>query len=329
MGASPAVRQSRIRCACLEGPGAVADVVCVASFNADLVSRVARPVARGETLLASGFEILPGGKGSNAAIACARQGARVAVLARLGDDDFGRMALALWAREGIDASAVEVASGERSGVAQIWVYDDGDNSIAVAPGAGASLGERQARAAAALLRGAKVVMASCEVPLAATQTAFEIAREGGATTLLNPAPARPLPAQLLRATDLLTPNEGELHALAGTTDTAAAAARLLDQGPRALLVTLGAGGCALFERGHTLRHLAGHAMKVVDTIGAGDTFTGALAAALARGEALEDAARWANAAGALSVTGSGAIGGMPTREAVAALLAAAPRQTST
>ena len=116
-----------------------ADVVCVASWNADLVCRVPRPPVRGETLLASAFDTLPGGKGSNAAIACARQGARVALIARIGDDDFGRMALQLWAAEGIDARAVEVAVGEASGVAQIWVYDDGDNSIAVAPGAGAGL----------------------------------------------------------------------------------------------------------------------------------------------------------------------------------------------
>jgi ribokinase len=298
-----------------------ADVVCIASFNADLVSRVARPVARGETVLARGFEIQPGGKGSNAAIACARQGARVAVLARLGDDDFGRMALALWAREGIDAAAVEQAPGERSGVAQIWVYDDGDNSIAVAPGAGAALGAGHAQAASALLRGAKIVMASCEVPFAATQAAFEIARAGGALTLLNPAPARPLPAGLVRATDLLTPNEGELRALAGIDDIEAAAAALLGRGPQAVVVTLGAQGCALFERGRAPRRWHGHAVTVADTIGAGDTFTGALAAALARGERVDEAARWANAAAAVSVTGNGAIGGMPTREAVAALLA--------
>lgn len=300
------------------------EVVCIASFNADLVSRVARPPARGETLPASGFDIRPGGKGSNAAIACARQGARTAVLARVGDDDFGRMALALWAREGVDVRAVEVAAGERSGVAQIWVYDDGDNSIAVAPGAGAALGARQVRDAEALLRGAKVVMASCEVPLAATQSAFEIAREGGAVTLLNPAPARPLPAALLQATDLLTPNEGELQSIAESHDTDAAARALLAQGLRAVLATLGAAGCALFVRDRAAQRIAGHAMTVADTIGAGDTFTGALAAALARGEPLEVAARWANAAAALSVTGQGAIGGMPTRDAVAALLAAAP-----
>ena len=297
------------------------DVVCIASFNADLISRVAQPVARGQTVLASGFDIQPGGKGSNAAIACARQGARTAVIARLGDDDFGRMALALWAREGIDASAVEIAPGERSGVAQIWVYDDGDNSIAVAPGAGARLGARHAQDAAALLRGAKVVMASCEVPFEATQAAFAIAREAGATTLLNPAPARPLPDALLALTDVLTPNEGELQALAGVADIDAAARTLLARGPRVVLATLGVRGCALFERGASApTMLSGHAMTVADTIGAGDTFTGALAAALARGEPLAEAARWANAAAALSVTGRGAIGGMPARAAVEALL---------
>jgi ribokinase len=306
-----------------------ADVVCIASFNADLVSRVARPPARGETLLASGFDVQPGGKGSNAAVACARQGARVAVLARLGDDEFGRMALALWAGEGIDARAVEVAAGERSGVAQIWVYDDGDNSIAVAPGAGAALDARHARDAQGLLSGAKVVMASCEVPFAATQAAFEIAHTHGVLTLLNPAPARPLPRSLLRVTDLLTPNQTELQALTGVADVDAAAQALLAQGPRAVVATLGAAGCRVIERDAAPVRWPGHTMTVADTIGAGDTFTGALAAALARGESLPAAARWANAAAALSVQGQGAIGGMPTREAVAALLEAPPSETST
>ena len=182
------------------------DVICLASWNADLVSRVPRPMARGETLMASGFSIGPGGKGSNAAIACARQGDQVALIARIGNDDFGRMALDLWAREGIDASMVEVVNGEPSGVAQILVYDDGDNSIAVAPGAGAGLGARHADAAAAALGRARVVMASCEVPLAATHAAFAHARRGGALTLLNPAPAQLLPDALLALCDLLTPN---------------------------------------------------------------------------------------------------------------------------
>jgi ribokinase len=304
----------------------VVDVVCIASFNADLVSRVPRPVARGETVLAQRFEVLPGGKGSNAAVACARQGARVAVLARIGNDDFGRMALELWAREGIETGAVDVAGSERSGVAQIWVYDDGDNSIAVAPGAGEGLAEPHVQAAEPRLSAARVVMASCEVPLVATEAAFGLARAAGATTLLNPAPARPLPATLWSLIDVLTPNVSELHALAGTTegddDIAAAAEALLARGPRAVLVTLGGQGCALFRAGQAPRAWPGHAVQVADTIGAGDTFTGALAAALARGEPLEQAARWANAAAALSVTGGGAIGGMPGLDAVDALLRA-------
>jgi len=303
---------------------AAADVVCVASWNADLVSQVARPLARGETLMASAFSISPGGKGSNAAVAAARQGARVALIARIGDDDFGRMGLDLWRAEGIATGHVEQAPGERSGVAQILVYDDGDNSIAVHPGAGAGLGARHALAAQALLAGCRVVMASCEVPLEATADAFRLGRQGGALTLLNPAPARPLPQELLALVDVLTPNESELAALAGPAHGAsedAAARHLLAGGTGAVLVTRGAAGCRLYRPGQAPVALAGRRMPVRDTIGAGDTFTGALAAALARGLALEGAMQWANAAAALSVTRAGATGGMPSQAEVAALLA--------
>lgn len=299
------------------------DVVCLASWNADLVSRVPRPVARGETLLASGFEISPGGKGSNAAVAAARQGARVAVVARVGNDEFGRMALALWRAEGVATEHVECVDGERSGVAQIHVFDDGDNAIAVFPGAGAGLGAGHARAARDTIAGARVLMAPCEVPMAALVEAFAIARDGGAITVLNPAPACPLPDTLLPLIDVLTPNESELRVLAGRgpdapTDDAAQA--LLARGAKAVLVTLGAHGCRLYRPDAPPAALAGRPMAVVDTIGAGDTFTGALAAALARGTPLPEAMHWANAAAALSVAGRGAIAGMPTREDVARLL---------
>jgi ribokinase len=300
-----------------------AEVVCLASFNADLTVRVPRPLARGETLMASGFSIGPGGKGSNAAVACARQGARVAVIARLGRDDFARLALDLWAREGIDTRAVLQADGEPTGVAQICVYDDGDNSIAVAAGAGAGLDATHARAAAALIGAAKVVMAPNEVPFAATAEAFAIARAAGVTTLLNPAPARELPAGMLALCDIVTPNETELRALAGLGAEAsleAAAAVLLGQGVGAVVATLGAAGCVVFRQGKAARAITGHTMPVVDTVGAGDTFTGALAAALARGVALDDALPHANAAAALSVTGRGAIAGMPDAAATARFL---------
>jgi ribokinase len=304
-----------------------AEVICLASWNADLVSHLARAPARGETVMAHGFEVSPGGKGSNAAVACARQGARVALLARIGADDFGRMALALWAREGIDASRVEQVDGEPSGVAQIFVFDDGDNAIAVAPGANAGLGARHVDAAAAVLRGARVVMASCEVPLAATQAAFAIARAAGVITLLNPAPALSLPDGLVSLTDVLTPNEAELRTLASAANAPTgqsvddAAQALLARGARAVVVTLGAAGCRLHRRTAAPHAVAGlRAGDVVDTIGAGDTFNGALAAALARGEVLETAVAWANAAAAVSVTGRGALGGMPDRARVARLL---------
>ncbi len=302
----------------------MADVVCIASWNADLVSRVPRPIARGETLKSSHFEITPGGKGSNAAIAAARQGARVSLIARIGKDDFGRMGLELWRAEGVATDHVEAAEGETSGVAQIMVYDDGDNSIAVYPGASAGLGARHAEAARETLASCRVVMASCEVPLAATMTAFRIARAAGAATVFNPAPAQPLPDELLGLTDVLTPNEIEaplLAALSATASVDAAAQALLARGVKAVLVTLGAAGCVLYRDAQAPQGLIGRRMAVADTIGAGDTFTGALAAAMARGVPLPEAMRWANAAAALSVTGRGAIGGMPTRDQVRALLA--------
>lgn len=275
-------------------------MVCVGSWNVDFLVRVPRPIERGETLQGRGFQVLPGGKGSNAAIACARQGARVVLFARVGDDDYGRMALDLWKRESIDTRHVQVAKGEPSGAAQILVYDDGDNSIAVAPGANAGLRVEE-------LPQTRIVLSNCEVPLAATQAAFQLARKAGATTILNPSPVRQLPDELLALCDVLVVNEVERKSI-----------------PRefrgALVVTRGATGCALFRSGTPALELPGHAVKVVDTVGAGDTFAGALAAALARGEALERAMAWANAAAALSVTGQGAIGGMPPLRAVETML---------
>ena len=168
------------------------DVVCVASWNVDLIAHIPQPLERGQTRMAQAFERLPGGKGSNAAIAAARQGAQVGLIARIGGDDFGQMGLDLWAREGMDSQHVVRGAGETNGTALILVYADGDNSIAVYPGAGAGLNASHVQAASDLLAHARVVMASCEVPVAATQTAFETARTHGVLTLLNPAPAMPV-----------------------------------------------------------------------------------------------------------------------------------------
>ena len=295
------------------------DVVCIASWNVDLIVNLDRPPVRGETLMAGAFDMLPGGKGSNAAVACARQGARTAVVSRIGQDGFGDMALQLWSQEGIDTTHIVRAAGERSGVAQIWVYADGDNSIAVAPGAGLGLGAAHIEAAREQIARAKVVMASNEVPHEATQAAFAIARHYGVTTVLNPAPAKNLPAALLSLCDVLTPNETEARVLAGLALDAPiheAVVALQQLGAPRIVVTMGRQGCMYYQGDMAGVHVPGWPVDdVLDTVGAGDTFTGVLAAALARGEELSRAVEWANAAAALSVRGRGAIGGMPTHAA--------------
>ena len=296
------------------------DVVCVASWNVDLIAHIPQPLERGQTRMANAFERLPGGKGSNAAIAAARQGTQVGLIARIGDDDFGQMGLDLWAHEGIDSQHVVRGAGETNGTALILVYEDGDNSIAVYPGAGAGLSATQVQSASGMLANARVVMASCEVPLAATQRAFEIARAHGVLTLLNPAPAMPLPDGLWPLIDVLTPNEGELLMLTGSADIDTAAHQLLQRGVGAVVVTLGERGCILFQPDSLPLQVGGHAMQVVDTIGAGDTFSGTLAAALARQMPWPEAIRWANAAAALSTQARGAVTAMPTADHVQAWL---------
>jgi ribokinase len=297
------------------------DVVCVASWNVDLIAHIAQPLQRGQTQMAQGFERLPGGKGSNAAIAAARQGAQVGLIARIGSDDFGQMGLDLWAQEGIARQHVVRGEGETNGTALILVYQDGDNSIAVYPGAGAGLTADHVQAASDMIAQARVVMASCEVPLAATLAAFQLARAHGVRTLLNPAPAMLLPDALWPLVDVLTPNEGELLMLADAPDIETAAQRLLQRGVGALVVTLGARGCALFQPGTAPLHVPGHTMQVVDTIGAGDTFTGTLAAQLARQSPWPQALQWANAAAALSTQAHGAVTAMPSHARVQAWLA--------
>ena len=296
------------------------DVVCVASWNVDLIAHIPQPLERGQTRMAQAFDRLPGGKGSNAAIAAARQGAQVGLIARIGGDDFGQMGLDLWARESIDSQHVLRGAGETNGTALILVYEDGDNSIAVYPGAGAGLTATHVQTATGMLAHARVVMASCEVPLAATLAAFEIARAHGVLTLLNPAPATPLPDALWPLVDVLTPNEGELLMLADAPDIETAALRLLQRGVGALVVTLGERGCALFRPNAAPLWVPGHAMQVVDTIGAGDTFTGTLAAQMAQQSPWPQALRWANAAAALSTQAQGAVTAMPARSQVQAWL---------
>lgn len=293
----------------------MARVIVVGSVNIDLVAVVEHLPAPGETVIGARFEQHHGGKGGNQAVAAARLGASVAFIGAVGGDAFGIAARAALEAEGIDLTGLSTLGSSPTGVALILVDRAGENSIAVAGGANAALTSVQVRAALKRLglRSDDVVLVGHEIRTGAAHEALRIGRLAGATTILNPAPAGGLEAPTLALADVLTPNRGELAALAGDGSVAASSKRLLGPDPskRAVLVSLGADGATLVA-GRRATKIAARAVTAVDTVGAGDTLNGALAAALADGLALDEAARRAVVAAGLAVTRAGARAGMPT-----------------
>ncbi len=281
-----------------------AGVCVVGSANLDLVARTARLPAAGETVLGTDFAQHPGGKGLNQAIAAARAGAPTSFIGALGDDDAGRLLLAQLEGAGVDTRGV-ARSARPTGRAMITVDERGENSIVVVPGANDDV-------AVASLSPAGVLLAQLEVPIATVATALRLATEAGMATVLNPAPAAPLTAEVLAMVDVLVPNEHELVGL-GATDALVAA------GVGAVVTTLGAAGVRVVSRDQEW-HVAPFAVQPIDTTGAGDAFCGALAARLAAGDALDAAVRFAAAAGALATTRAGAVPSMPTAAEIEALL---------
>ncbi|BDI31831.1 ribokinase [Capsulimonas corticalis] len=298
-------------------------VVVVGSSNTDMTARVARLPGPGETVLSERFEMVAGGKGANQAVAAARLGAQVTFVARVGADALGAQAIAGFQAAGIDTAYVVQDSGAPTGIALIGVdAARGENSIIVAPGANAHLSPSDVEAASEVIRNADIVVCQLETPLETVKTALRIAWEAGVLTVLNPAPAQPLPADLLALVDILTPNETEAVLLVGDTDASpeAAAQQLHALGVSSVVVTLGAAG-ALVSNADGVVVVAGRrAPTVVDTTGAGDCFTGALSVALAEGKDLRRAAEFAGAAASLSVAKAGAQPSMPTRADVDAIL---------
>jgi ribokinase len=300
-------------------------VVVVGSSNMDLVVRSPRIPVPGETILGGDFLMVPGGQGANQAVAVAKLGAQAVFVARLGDDVFGRRSLENFRKENVDTRYVILTPGTPSGVALITVDDAGRNAIVVAPGANARLAPADVQGAQAEIRAPGAVVAQLEVPVAAVQCAAELAHDAGVTFVLNPAPACRLPPALLALVTVLTPNEIEAEILTGIKvvdekSAGAAADRLLEAGPKAVIVTMGAGGFLLAE-GSTREYIAAEKVHVVDTTAAGDAFTGTLAVGLGQGRNLHDSALFANRAAALSVTRMGAQPSMPTREEVRAFAA--------
>jgi ribokinase len=296
-------------------------VVVVGSSNTDLSVLCPNLPGRGETVLGGELYTAAGGKGANQAVAAARAGAEVAFVGAVGDDDFGRAAVAGLEHNGIDTSHVAVKKRTPSGVALILVESSGENLIAVAPGANGKLTKTDVNRAGTVIRSAGALLLQLEVPLDVVERAAALADRTGALVLLNPAPmpADRLPGSLLRHVDILVPNEGELLRLTGKRSAASAAKQLFEFGLTALIVTLGAKGMRIIERDATT-DVAGFAVEPVDAVGAGDCFCGYLAAGLAAGRRLADAARLACAAAALSVTRHGAQPAMPTRAEAERLL---------
>ncbi|GHJ99018.1 ribokinase [Streptomyces sp. NPDC003753] len=298
------------------------DLLVVGSANADLVIGVERRPAAGETVLGSDLAVHPGGKGANQAVAAARLGARTALLARVGDDAHGRLLLDAQRAAGVDTVGVLVG-GAPTGVALITVDPSGDNSIVVSPGANGRLAPEDVRAAQSLLHASQVVSAQLEIPL---ETVEEVVRNlpSGTRFVLNPSPPRPLPAEVLAACDPLIVNEHEARVIAGDELGGAPedwARALLALGPRSVVVTLGAEG-ALVAADGSMTRVPSVKVDAVDTTGAGDAFTAALAWRLGTGAALPEAAAYAARVGAAAVTRPGAQESYPTAEEVEALCGA-------
>ncbi len=299
------------------GPGRV---VVVGSANVDLVASAPRLPSAGETVLATALATHPGGKGLNQAVAAGRDGARTVFVGTVGDDANARLLRAALTEAGVDVTGLRAAAGP-SGTALITVDDAGANTIVVVPGANATVKPD----AVPPLDPGDVLLLQLEIPLPTVRAVAATAARSGAVVVLNAAPAAELDDDLLHAVDHLVVNEGEAALIAGrgpATDPAASASALLRR-VRSVVVTLGGDGALVVSRGAQALRVPAPAVETVDTTGAGDTFAGVLAAALAGGQALPDAVRRAVAAGALSVTRSGAVPSIPTREQTDASLAGA------
>ncbi len=295
-------------------------IAVVGSLNMDLVLQVQQAPGPGETVLANHLHLVPGGKGGNQAVACARQGAQVHLFGRVGDDAYGHALRAGLDTDGIDHSGVQTDPTMTTGVAAITVEATGQNRIVVVPGANGCF-VLDETAVQATLQGAGGLVMQFETPMPQVLMAARHARAAACPVVLNPSPIQPLPDALWPLIDILVVNEVEAAALAGRgvatpADAALAAQALRAQGPAQVVVTLGAAGAVAADAAGSRYH-PGRVVQAVDTTAAGDTFLGALAVALARGETLDSAVRDGIRASALCVTQPGAQPSIPTRAAVA------------
>lgn len=299
-------------------------IVVIGSSNTDMILKVEHIPKPGETVIGGTFSTAAGGKGANQAVAAARAGADVTFVARVGTDMFGIQAIEGFVKDNINVNHVLKDADQPSGVALIFVDDKGENSIAVASGANGKLSPADIYAVREVIAEADVVVMQLETPLDTISEAVAIADQAGVKVILNPAPAQPLDEEILSKVSVLTPNETEAEMLTGFTvkgdaDVRKAAEVLRKKGIGTVAITLGPRG--VFVNGGGLNELVpGFEVETVDSTAAGDVFNGALAVALAEGKSLYDAVRFANAAGAISVTKLGAQPSAPTRQEIVAFL---------
>jgi ribokinase len=304
-------------------------IIVVGSLNMDFVVSVKRFPSPGETVLGSDFTMVPGGKGANQACAAGKLASRsalVRMIGRVGKDLFADHLKASLAAAGVDVSGVTAAKSQPTGCALISVDEHGQNSIVVASGANFELAAADVEAMRKWFHGASVALFQLENPLATIAAALALARQEGVTTILDPAPAQKLPADILANVDILTPNENEALKLLGRpghgitlAEAPEIAASLLALGPRTVILKLGWEGCFI-KQPDWEEHVSGFPVIPVDTTAAGDTFNAGLAVALAQGRTLSQAAIFSNAAAAISVTRPGAQPSAPGRQEVDAFL---------
>jgi ribokinase len=295
-------------------------IAIVGSYATGLTMRVNRLPSPGETLLAKGYRVDFGGKGSNQAVACARLGAKVSLIAKIGRDNFGEMALNLHRGEKVDIDSVIQVSDQPTGVGFIVVDANGNNSITIDPGANDLLTAAEVFEGLRTLTPEAVVLTQLEIPVEAAGAAVARGREKQALTILNPAPARILPDSVLQLVDVLTPNQSEAKVLIGESPEAAieperVALELLRRGVKRVVTTLGDRG-ALIATADSCLHIPAIKVFAKDTTGAGDSFNAGLAVALSCGEKLDDAVRFGVVTGGLAVTQDGVVPSLPTRNEV-------------
>ena len=304
-------------------------VISFGSINMDLVVRTPRFANPGETIVGLDFYTAPGGKGANQAVAAGRLGVDVLMVGRVGDDFFGKNLLKNLQENNVDIKEIKIDNSVPTGTALITVDNHAENKIIIIPGANGGVSLSDIDNLTPFLNKANILMLQLEVPLETVVSAAKKANDSGAKVLLDPAPARKLPDELLQVSDFITPNETEAQILTGIkineySDAKKAADILLEKGVQAVIVKMSSKGSYYYDGS---KEIIFHAYDVdaIDTVAAGDAFNGAFAVAYSEGKPIEEILQWANACGALSTTKPGAQPSMPTREVLISFMKEDPR----